>query len=123
LRVNHGIGGTAYGYLFSHGEQQMAYVPDMLQASQDVRQALRGLDLLVLGAKHYYEGIEMWKRSIMDVMSALELIRKVAPKQAILTHLSHTIDYDEVSTRLTQGTGPPSGVRLAYDGLSVEVGA
>jgi phosphoribosyl 1,2-cyclic phosphate phosphodiesterase len=117
LRIDHGLGGTAYGYLLRMGEVRLAYVSDMLRATAEARQALAGLDLLVLGASHYYEGIDMWKRSIMDIMAALELIRDVSPVQAILTHLSHTVDYDEVSARL------PPGISLAHDGLVVEVQA
>jgi phosphoribosyl 1,2-cyclic phosphate phosphodiesterase len=115
LRVDHGIRGTAYGYLLTLGERRLAYIPDMLRASLDVREALTGLDLLVLGASHYYEGIEMWKRSVMDIMGALQLIREVGPAQAILTHLSHTVSYDEISSKLSPR------IRLAYDGLIVEV--
>ncbi len=115
LRVDHGIGGTAYGYLLSQERLRIAYIPDMLRPTAKLRQALTDLDLLILGAAHYYEGIETWKRSIMDIMAAQELIREVAPKQALLTHLSHTVNYDEISPRL------PQGVRLAYDGLVVEV--
>jgi phosphoribosyl 1,2-cyclic phosphate phosphodiesterase len=115
LRVDHGLGGTAYGYLLALGDLRLAYLSDMLRATAEVRQALTGLDLLVLGASHYYEGIEIWKRSVMDIMAALDLIRELSPAQAILTHLSHTVDYDEVSARL------PSSTRLAYDGLIVEV--
>jgi phosphoribosyl 1,2-cyclic phosphate phosphodiesterase len=117
LRVDHGIDGMAYGYLLAFDELRVAYVSDMLRATAQVRQALRDLDLLILGASHYYEGIDIWKRSVMDVMAALELIGEVAPDRAILTHLSHTIDYDEISTRLSPG------VSLACDGLVVEVGA
>jgi len=76
---------------------------------------LSGLNLLVLGASHYYEGIEIWKRSVMDIMAALELIGEVGPERAILTHLSHTVDYDEISAKL------PASVSLAYDSLVVEV--
>lgn len=115
LRVDHGLGGTAFGYLLTIGGQRLAYVSDMLRATAEVRQALTGLDLLVLGASHYYDGSEVWKRSVMDIMAAQELIREVEPAQAILTHLSHTVDYDEISSKL------PSGIRLAYDGLVVEV--
>ena len=117
LRVDHGVGGTAFGYLLAYDGLGLAYVPDMLRVTPDVRQALTGLDLLVLGASHYYEGREMWKRSVMDVMAALELIREVSPGRAILTHLSHTVDYEEVSARL------PASTSLAYDGLAVEIGA
>jgi len=87
LRVDHGLGGTAYGYLFSLGSRRLAYVSE----------------------------IETWKRSVMDIIAAQELIREAAPAQAILTHLSHSVDYEEVTSRLS----PPA--TLAYDGLVVEV--
>jgi phosphoribosyl 1,2-cyclic phosphate phosphodiesterase len=115
LRVDHGLGGTAYGYVLSYDTLRLAYISDMLRATAEVRQELSGLDLLVLGTSHYYEGIELWKRSVMDITGALDLIREVAPAQAVFTHLSHTVDYDEVSARL------PAATRLAYDGLLVEV--
>jgi len=115
LRVDHGLGGAAYGYLLTLGNRRLAYVSDMLRASAETREAFTGLDLLVLGANHYYEGIEMWRRSVMDVTTALDLIGDVTPARAFLTHLSHTIDYDQVSTKL------PPAVSLAYDGLTVEV--
>jgi phosphoribosyl 1,2-cyclic phosphate phosphodiesterase len=115
LRINHGIGGTAYGYLLAYNGTRAAYVSDMLRAGPDIQESLQGLDLLVLGASHYYEGIDEWKRSIMDVVGTLELIRSVKPNRAVLTHLSHTIDYDRVAT------GLPANVQLAYDGLTVEV--
>lgn len=115
VRVDHGIGGTAFGYVLSTGQCRLAYIPDMLRASDEVRQALTGLDLLVLGASHYYDDTEIWKRSNLDITSAQELIGEVRPEQAILTHLSHTVDYDEISDRLS------SIIRLAYDGLIVEM--
>lgn len=115
MRVDHGIGGTAFGYLMSIGARRLAYIPDMLRATTEVRQALTELDLLVLGASHYYDSTEMWKRSSMDIMTAQELIREMRPKQAILTHLSHTVEYDEVSARLSRG------ISLAYDGFAVEI--
>ncbi len=53
---------------------------------------------------------------LMDVVVALDLIREVAPGQAVLTtHLSHTMEYGEVSDRLSPA------VRPAYDGLTVEI--
>jgi phosphoribosyl 1,2-cyclic phosphate phosphodiesterase len=115
LRVDHGIGGVAYGYLLTLGELRLAYISDMLRPTDEIRRALTSLNLLVLGARHYYEGIELWKRSVMDITSALELICDVTPTQAILTHLSHTVEYDGISGRL------PPQVHLAYDGLTVEV--
>jgi phosphoribosyl 1,2-cyclic phosphate phosphodiesterase len=115
LRIDHGLGGTAYGYVLSYNGARLGYVTDMLRATAEARRILEGLDVLVLGASHYYEGIEMWKRSVMDVIAAVELIRDLAPGRAFLTHLSHTIDYREVVDRL------PASTTLAYDGLVVEV--
>jgi phosphoribosyl 1,2-cyclic phosphate phosphodiesterase len=115
VRVDHGIGGTAFGYLINIGARRLAYIPDILRTTTELRQALVELDLLVLGTSHYYDSTDRWKRSSMDIMTALELIRELRPGQAILTHLSHTVDYDEVSTRL------PPGVSLAYDGYVVEI--
>lgn len=119
MRTDHGLGGTSHGYLLSLGNKRLAYVPDMLRDTAEVRRALENLDLLVLGASHYYEGIEMWKRSIMDIMTASELIRTVSPIQAILTHLSHTIDYTEISAEVSARLAP--NISLAHDGLIVEV--
>ncbi|MGD8625541.1 MAG: MBL fold metallo-hydrolase [Anaerolineae bacterium] len=115
LRIDHGLGGTAYAYLLELGARRLAYVSDMLRPTAETRQALKELDLLVLGASHYYEGIEMWKRTLMDIMAAQELVRELSPGQAILTHMSHTVDYEEVSAKVS----PP--ISLAYDGLVVEV--
>ncbi|MBN1658244.1 MAG: MBL fold metallo-hydrolase [Anaerolineae bacterium] len=115
LRVDHGLGGTAYGYVLSYNSVRLGYVTDMLRATTEARRILDSLDVLVLGASHYYEGIEMWKRSVMDVMAAVELIRDLSPGCAYLTHLSHTVDYGEVVDRL------PASTNLAYDGLVVEV--
>lgn len=117
LRVDHGLGGTAYGYVLGYDGVRIGYVSDMLRATTEARRILERLDVLVLGASHYYEGIEMWKRSVMDVIAAVELIRELAPRRAFLTHLSHTVDYGEVAERLQ------APVALAYDGLVVEVPA
>lgn len=115
LRVDHGFGGTAYGYVIRYRRARLAYIPDMLQATPETRAALAGLDLLVIGASHVHEQIEARRRSVMDVIAAQELIREVAPAQAVLTHLSHSVDYYQVQDRL------PPPARLAYDGLNLEV--
>jgi phosphoribosyl 1,2-cyclic phosphate phosphodiesterase len=117
LRVDHGFGGTAYGYLLRWGSRRVAYFPDALRLGEEAKDRLGTLDLLILGTNHYYEGIEMWRRSVMDMVTALELITELQPAQAILTHLSHTVDY-------VTYTGPdsplPASVSLAYDGRQVE---
>ena len=46
--------------------------------------------------------------------AALEAIERVNPRQAYLTHLSHSFDHAATERAL------PGGVALAYDGLSIE---
>lgn len=68
------------------------------------------------------EGIDVWvvecdslhpSNSHCHLEQSLEWIERVKPKQAYLTHLNSTIDYDAVSKRL------PENVALAYDGLEI----
>ena len=51
------------------------------------------------------------------VDEALELIRSVQPRRALLTHLDHDLDFEDLAARL------PAGVAPAFDGLVVEVPA
>jgi phosphoribosyl 1,2-cyclic phosphate phosphodiesterase len=45
----------------------------------------------------------------------LDWIKRVKPKRAFLTHLSHNFDYDTLAREL------PEGVFPAYDGLTLEI--
>jgi phosphoribosyl 1,2-cyclic phosphate phosphodiesterase len=48
-----------------------------------------------------------------SVDQALEAIQRLRPRQAYLTHISHTLDHNATNARL------PKGVELAYDGLRI----
>jgi len=48
-----------------------------------------------------------------SVDQALEVIARVKPRRAYLTHVSHQLEYTETNARL------PAGVELAYDGLRI----
>ncbi len=50
-----------------------------------------------------------------NVEQALQVASRLAPDRAILTHLTHRLEHDELSARL------PPGVEPAYDGLVVEI--
>ena len=89
----------------------LAYITDANHIAPDELHKLEGLEVLVVNAlrktKHF---------SHFCLPEALELIEKVSPRQAFLTHMSHEMGlHAEVSRQL------PSRVQLAYDGLSVEV--
>lgn len=69
---------------------------------------LADLDILILNALHHKVHF-----SHLNLTEALELIQRISPKKAYLTHLSHDMGlHEEVERTL------PGNVRLAYDGLS-----
>jgi phosphoribosyl 1,2-cyclic phosphate phosphodiesterase len=70
---------------------------------------LQGLDVLVLDALRFKP-----HPAHFSINEALEVIERVRPQRALLTHMSHDIDHESVSRQL------PRGVELAYDGLQFE---
>ena len=89
----------------------LAYLTDFKTIDEAEIAKLHGLDTLVVNALRFAE-----HPSHFNVAEALALIRRVAPRRACLTHMSHEIGlHAETSIQL------PEGVCLAYDGLTVEV--
>ena len=87
-----------------------AYFTDVKTIPESEFKKLNNLDLLVINAlrkeEHY---------SHLNLNDALDLISKIQPKRAYLTHISHKLGFhDEVQKKL------PKNVFLAYDGLEVE---
>jgi phosphoribosyl 1,2-cyclic phosphate phosphodiesterase len=88
-----------------------AYITDMSAISAQEEKKLRGVEVLVVNALHFDP-----HHSHLNVEGALEFIRRIGPKQAFLTHVSHRIGlHAEVDTML------PSNVALGYDGLEIRV--
>jgi len=70
------------------------------------------------------EGVKLW---VVDCLrynphpththfdQTMEWIARVKPERAILTHMNHEVDYDELAARC------PPGVEPGYDGLVVEL--
>ena len=54
--------------------------------------------------------------SHFSVGQALDVIKRIAPKRAFLTHMSHEIGRHAEAQELLD-----DGVAFAYDGLSVEI--
>lgn len=88
----------------------MAYATDCNGVPAAARERLRGLDLLIL------DGLRFTPHPThFTVPEALAVIEDLRPRRAVLTHLSHEVDHATVSATL------PSGVELAYDGLTLDV--
>ncbi len=95
---------TAYRF------NKLAYVTDVSEIPQDSLDKLMGLDLLVIDAlrnipheKHF------------SIEQAISIVSILKPRQTFFTHIAHDIEHEETNNVL------PSGIKLAYDGLTVEV--
>ncbi|MFI3324050.1 MAG: MBL fold metallo-hydrolase [Rikenellaceae bacterium] len=98
---------TTTGYRIGN----VAYLTDFSEISPEEEAKLDGVELLVVNALRYAE-----HPSHFNVAQALELIARVRPLRAYLTHMSHDIGlYAETNALL------PNGVELAYDGLEIEI--
>ena len=89
----------------------LAYLTDFKQIDEQEIAKLEGVDTLVVNALRWREHI-----SHFTVEEALELIDRVKPRRAFLTHMSHDIGLHALATERL-----PQGVQLAYDTLSIEI--
>jgi len=104
--VKHGLL-DIFGYKIN---SNAAYITDCSFISEDSIKVLRGIKILILGALRYRE-----HATHFNIKQALELIKKISPERAYLTHLSHDIDHDILSAEL------PEGIFPAFDGLKISI--
>ena len=96
-----------FGFRFG----KLAYLTDFKEISDEELAKLQGVEVLVVNALRF----ELHD-SHFSVGDAMQVIEKVAPQKAYLTHMSHDIGLHCVANlRLNEG------VELAYDGLVIEV--
>jgi phosphoribosyl 1,2-cyclic phosphate phosphodiesterase len=85
----------------------VAYCTDVSAIPKESWPLLNGLRVLVLDALRYRP-----HPAHFSLNEALDVIARLEPKQAYLTHMGHEIEHE------TAGRQLPSHVELAYDGLS-----
>lgn len=98
---------TVFGYRFG----KLAYLTDFDAISDAELSKLEGVECLVVNALRWTE-----HSSHFSVGQALDLIRRVAPRRAYLTHMSHEIGLHAEAQLLL-----PEGVYFAYDGLKIDL--
>jgi phosphoribosyl 1,2-cyclic phosphate phosphodiesterase len=86
----------------------LAYCTDVSRIPDPSWALLQGLDVLVLDALRYEP-----HPTHFSLSEALEVIKALRPRRALLTHLSHSFDHGPTQAKL------PPGVELAYDGLAL----
>jgi phosphoribosyl 1,2-cyclic phosphate phosphodiesterase len=87
----------------------VAYCTDVSAIPERSWPLLEGLDVLVLDALRFKP-----HPAHFSLDQALEVIARVRPRRALLTHMSHDIEHESINRQL------PTGVELAYDGLRFE---
>ncbi|HLJ48059.1 MAG TPA: bifunctional riboflavin kinase/FAD synthetase [Bryobacteraceae bacterium] len=105
IRLNHGRG-TVYGFRFGNA----AYLTDHSDIPPESMERLRGLDVLFLDALRHRP-----HPTHSTVERSLQTVSELKPKRAYFTHICHDLPHAETEKTL------PENVRLAYDGLQIQV--
>ncbi len=87
-----------------------AYLTDHSHIPEESLEKLGGLDVLFLDALRHTP-----HPTHSTVQRSLEYVERLAPKRAFFTHICHDLPHGLTEERL------PPHVRLAYDGLEIEV--
>jgi phosphoribosyl 1,2-cyclic phosphate phosphodiesterase len=88
----------------------MAYITDVSNIPDTSMRLLEGLEVLLLDCLRFKP-----HPTHIHLEQSLAYAGHIKAKQTYLIHMTHDIDYDEVSQRL------PEHVRLGYDGLRLEI--
>ncbi len=97
--------------VFGYRVGSFGYITDANQISDEELLKLIGVEVLVINALR-----ETTHISHFSLEEALEIIKRVAPKQAFLTHLSHQMPaHEQLEKKL------PNNVSPAFDGMVVEI--
>ena len=107
IRLLHGKS-TVLGFRFGAA----AYLTDHSDIPADAKAKLRGLDVLFLDALRHRP-----HPTHSTVERALEWVKELKPRRAFFTHMCHDLGHARTEAML------PPHVRLAYDGLEIDVGA
>lgn len=97
--------------VFGYRIEDFTYITDANYISAEEKEKAKNSKVLILSAlrkeKH---------PSHFNLEEALELIEELKPKTAYLTHLSHQFGKHAIEER-----NLPANVKLAYDGLTIEI--
>jgi|TARA_B100001750_G_C15469600_1_gene579053 phosphoribosyl 1,2-cyclic phosphate phosphodiesterase len=99
-----------HGYSESLGYRfgDLAYSTDVSDFSAQSLSKLRGIKVWIVDCLRLKP-----HPSHSHLKRTLSWIKKIKPERAILTHLNHEVDYDELSKSL------PPGVEVGFDGMKI----
>jgi phosphoribosyl 1,2-cyclic phosphate phosphodiesterase len=97
---------TIYGYRFGGA----AYLTDHSEIPEASMERLQGLDVLFLDALRYKP-----HPTHSTVDRSVKTVERLSPRRAFFTHISHDLAHERAESLL------PPHVRLAFDGLEIQV--
>jgi phosphoribosyl 1,2-cyclic phosphate phosphodiesterase len=107
LRLAHG-NSIVYGFRFGTA----AYLTDHSAIPEETLEKLRGLDVLFLDALRHRP-----HPTHSTVEQCLQWVERLQPQRTFFTHMCHDLGHEQTEAQL------PEHVRLAYDGLEIDVEA
>jgi phosphoribosyl 1,2-cyclic phosphate phosphodiesterase len=110
LELDHHVMPTAGFKISAGGSPVLAYCLDVKRMSARTLAALNGTDTLVLDMLR-----EKPHPTHMNLDEALEVVKTVRPRRTYFGHIAHEVEHRTLEAKL------PPDVRVAYDGLILEV--
>ncbi len=98
------------GYLFECGGRRAAYISDCHEIPDSTIELVKGVDVLVLNCLR-----ERFHPTHLNKEMSLAYVDQIKPGRTYFIHMCHDVMHATFEATL------PAGVRLAYDGLVVEV--
>jgi phosphoribosyl 1,2-cyclic phosphate phosphodiesterase len=99
-----------FGYRLELEGRAMAYIPDCQELSEAAFKLLEKLDLVILDTLR-----RRFHPTHFNLSQSLEVLQRIKANQAYLTHICHELEHHQTNAEL------PAGIRLAHDGLIVEL--
>lgn len=91
--------------------KDFTYITDANQIPEKAMQQIKGSKVLVLNALRKEDHI-----SHFTLLQAIEVIKKVNPDKAYLTHMSHQMGLHDIINKQL-----PKNISLAFDGLEIKI--
>lgn len=102
IHGRHAVGGYRFG--------NAAYLTDMSDIPESSFERLHGLDVVILDALRHEP-----HPSHSHLERSIAFAQRIGAKRTYFTHIAHEIDHAQVEADL------PEGIRLAHDGLQLEI--
>ncbi len=117
IKANHGVNGL--GFIIK-SKLKIAYLPDTYYVPEETRKYLHDVDILIADSTFFEESL-FKKRSHMTVDEAIDLGQQIGAKTTYLTHLSMHFTKTITSKFLEEYIKQKGNVKVAYDGLTLQI--